>query len=150
MSPQHRRKEGAMSVPQKATLLKLSDSSLTVAFAEDDIRGRRVVDRNGDEVGDVDDLIIDDREQKVRFMQVGTGGVLGMGETKLLIPIDAITRITADTVSTDQTRERMVGAPRYDPALVRDTYWEDVYGYYGYSPYWTPGYVYPPYPAYPM
>ena len=139
-----------MTVPQKATLLKLSDSNLTVAFPEEDIRGRKAVDRNGDEIGDVDDLIIDDREQKVRFMQVGAGGILGMGETKLMIPIDAITRVTADTVHVDQTRERMVGAPRYDPALVRDTYWEDVYGYYGYSPYWAPGYVYPPYPTYPM
>jgi sporulation protein YlmC with PRC-barrel domain len=137
-----------MSVPQKATLRKLSDSILIVAFPEDDVRGRKVFDRHGEEVGEVDDLIIDDQEQKVRFMQVASGGFLGIGETKLMIPIDAITQITEDTVRIDQTRERVISAPGYDPALVRDTYWEDLYGYYGYGPYWAPGYVYPPYPTY--
>jgi len=134
-------KEEAMSLPQKATLLKLSDSTLTVAFPEKDVRGRKLLDRDGEEVGEVEDLIIDDREQKVRFLQVASGGFLGLGETTLMIPIDAITQITDDTVHTDQTSERVAGAPHYDPALVRDTYWEDVYGYYGYGPYWAPGYV---------
>ena len=138
-----------MGVPQKASLLKLSDANLTVAFPEQDIRGRTVLDRSGEEIGQVDDLLIDDREQRVRFIQVATGGFLGLGETTFMIPIDAITRITDEAVYTDQTREHVASAPRYDPALVRETYWEDVYGYYGYSPYWAPGYVYPPYLAYP-
>lgn len=138
-----------MSVPQNATLVKLSDANLTVADSNVDIRGRSVVDRNGDEIGTVDDLLIDDREQRVRFMQVASGGFLGLGETKFLIPVDAITRLGDDTVHIDQTRERVAGAPRYDPALVSDTYWAETYGYYGYRPYWTPGYAYPTYPYYP-
>lgn len=133
----------------KERLLGLSDSSMTVADPDEDIRGRKVLDRAGEEVGDVDDLVIDDREANVRFMQVASGGFLGLGATKFMIPIDAITRITPDTVYIDQTRERVAGAPRYDPDLVNDAYWGDVYGYYGYRPYWGPGYAYPPYPRFP-
>ena len=137
----------------KAILLKLSDSNLTVANPDEDIRGRQIVDRDGEDIGEIDDLLIDDRESKVRFMRVASGGFLGLGETKLMVPIDAVTRITDDAVHIDQTRERVARAPQYDPSLVDDSawadpYWASTYGYYGYGPYWAPGYVYPPYPYY--
>jgi sporulation protein YlmC with PRC-barrel domain len=136
-----------------ATLVRLSDSSLTVANPDEDIRGRKVVDRRGEEIGDIDDLLIDDQESKVRFMRVASGGFLGIGETKFMIPIDAVTRITDDTVQINQDRERVADAPRYDPSLVKDAtwadpYWTTNYGYYGYGPFWAPGYAYPPYPYY--
>jgi sporulation protein YlmC with PRC-barrel domain len=131
-------------------LVKLGDTDLTVANPDEDIRGRKVVDRQGEELGHVDALLIDDRESKVRFLRIASGGFLGLGEHTFLLPVDAITRITADQVTVDQTRERVAGAPRYDPDLVYDRdYYGDVYGYYGYGPYWAPGYVYPAYPFYP-
>ncbi len=132
-----------------ATLLRLSETGLTVSFPEEDVRGRKVLDRTGEELGTVDDLLVDDVEHKVRFLEVGSGGILGLGEQKVMIPVDAISRIADDAVRVDQDRERVAGAPHYDPAITRDTYWEEVYGYYGYGPYWAPGYVYPAYPFYP-
>ena len=138
----------AQSESGMATLVKLSDSNRTVANPDEDVRGRKVVDRNGDDLGTVDDLMIDDRELKVRFLRIASGGFLGIGETHFMLPVDAITRITDDEVHVDQTRERIAGAPRYDPQLMDDHHWTDVYGYYGYAPYWGPGYVYPPYPYY--
>ncbi len=131
-----------------AALRKLGDTNLTVADPDEDVRGRKVLDRAGEEVGTVDDLMIDDRQSKVRFLQIASGGFLGLGATKFMIPVDAITKINDDTVQIDQTRERVAGAPSYDPDLASESYWSDVYGYYGYSPYWTPGYGYPPYPRY--
>lgn len=132
-----------------ATLHRLADTGLTVSFPEEDVRGRRVLDRAGEELGTVDDLLVDDAEHKVRFLQVASGGVLGLGEQKLMIPVDAITRITDEAVRVDQAREHVAGAPPYDPSVTRDTYWEEVYGYYGYGPYWSASYVYPPFPFYP-
>lgn len=130
-------------------LLKLSDTSLTFADPAEDIRRRKVLDKDGEEIGDVDDLLVDGREKKVRFLQVASGGFLGLGETRFLIPVDAITRISDDAVHISQTREHIAGAPRYDPALVVDErYLGDIYGHYGCSPYWRPDYVYPPYPLY--
>ena len=136
-----------MTTKQRATLIKLGDTDLTVRDPAEDVRGRKVVDRHGDEIGTVDGLLIDQDEAKVRFLQVGAGGFLGLGERHFLIPVDAITRIDPDHVHVDQTRKRIVGAPTYDPSLAREpTYYEDLYGYYGYAPYWGPGYVYPRYP----
>jgi CBS domain-containing protein len=131
-----------------ATLLRLSDTQLTLADRSEDIRGRKALDMADEELGKIDDLLIDEREQKVRFLQVASGGFLGLGTTKFLLPVDAIMRITPDAVYINQTRERIAGAPRYDPELVDERYVSDLYGHYGYPPYWGLGYEYPPYPDY--
>jgi sporulation protein YlmC with PRC-barrel domain len=140
-------------IENTATLVRLSDTELTVADPAADIRDRRVVDRDGEEVGTVDDLLIDDHDKRVRFLEVASGGFLGIGATKFLIPVEAITRISDDTVYVNQARQHIAGAPRYDPDLIHREageggYYGDVYQHYGYPPYWSPGYMYPPYPYY--
>jgi sporulation protein YlmC with PRC-barrel domain len=106
-----------------------------------------VLDRAGEEIGKVEDLLIDEQERKVRFLDVGSGGFLGIGETKFLLPVEAVTRIAEDSIEVNQSRERVAAAPRYDPDLVERTYLSDLYGYYGYrTPFWDAAYAYPRYP----
>jgi sporulation protein YlmC with PRC-barrel domain len=136
-----------------ATLVRLSDTELTVADPSEDIRDHDVVDRDGAELGNVADLFIDRSDKRVRFLEVTSGGFLGIGATKFLIPVEAITRISADTVYVNQTRQHIANAPVYDPDLIHedvgeDSYYGDVYRHYGYPPYWGPGYKYPSYPYY--
>jgi CBS domain-containing protein/sporulation protein YlmC with PRC-barrel domain len=132
----------------RATLVRLSDSNLTLAERAEDIRSLKVLDVASEELGTVNDLFIDEQERKVRFLEVSSGGFLGLGATKFLLPVDAITRITADAVYINQSRERVAGAPQYDPTLVEERYARDVYSHYGYPPYWGSDYHYPPYPYY--
>jgi len=130
-------------------LIRLKDTDLMVAGGEADVRGRTAVDRNGEEIGQVDDLFIDSDEQKVRFLELGSGGFLGIGEKKSLIPVDAVARVEEDKVVIDHDRTRIADAPAYDPELKEAPdrgYYESLYGYYGYAPYWAPGYMYPRYP----
>ncbi len=132
-----------------AALVKLRDTNWAVAERADDIRGRRVRDPEGEEVGEIEDLLIDTRERKVRFLQIASGGFLGLGATTFLLPVEAITRIDEEAVHIDQRRERIAGAPPYDPALVDQRYLSALYGHYGYAPYWAAAGVYPPYPVSP-
>ena len=126
------------------TLVRLSDTGLTLANLEDDVRGRKVIDRNGDEVGTVDGLVIDEEERQVRFLEVGSGGFLGLGAKKQLVPVDAITKVDEDVVQISHDRTHVAGGPVYDPEIVVERhYYEDVYGYYDYPPFWGPGYTYP-------
>jgi CBS domain-containing protein/sporulation protein YlmC with PRC-barrel domain len=131
-----------------AMLVRLSDSNLTLADHAEDIRDLKVLDISGEELGTVNDLFIDEQERKVRFLEVASGGFLGLGATKFLLPVESVTRIDADAVHINQSRERVAGAPRYDPTLVEERYVSDVYSHYGYPPYWGPDYHYPPYPYY--
>ena len=120
-----------------ATLHQMSDAQLTLAHPDEDVRGRKVLDKAGEDIGTVDDLMIDDRDKKVRFLRVASGGFLGMGETTFLIPIAAVTKITSDAVHIDHTREHVAGGPGYAPELIADPgYWDGIYGYYGYPSYW--------------
>jgi hypothetical protein len=93
-------------------------------------------DKDGHDLGTIEGLLIDEAERKVRFMEVASGGFLGLGESKSLIPVEAITRMTPDAVYIGHTREHVAGAPRYDPELVetRLDYFFNLYPYYGYPP----------------
>jgi hypothetical protein len=135
-----------MKTDIRTRLVRLSDSNLKIADGSEDIRGHDVVDRSQEEIGTISELLVDEAENRVRFIEVRSGGFLGMGATDILLPVDAITTIDDDSVSVDQTRERIAHAPRYDPQLADDRYWEGVYTYYGYSPYWKEGYTYPVFP----
>lgn len=134
-----------------ATLARLKDTGHTVANPDEDVRGRTVKDSTGEDIGKIDDLLIDSEEHKVRFLVIDAGGFLGIGETESFIPVDAVTRITPDEVHVDQSREHIAGAPRYNPDLAVEDhdYYDSLYGYYGYAPFWGPGYVYPGFPYYP-
>lgn len=138
-----------METPQTGTLVKLSEIEETVADRDDDIRDRDVKDRNGEDLGKVKDLLVDDTEKRVRFLEVASGGFLGIGQDTTLIPVDAIISITDDEVRIDQTRDFVAGAPAYDPDLVREPdFYAGNLGYYGYGSWWTAGYQYPAYPHY--
>ncbi len=128
------------------TLLRLSDTALTLSHPEEDVRGRKVIDASGEQIGHVDDLMIDDQEKKVRFLQVASGGFLGIGRTKVLIPVDVIQKITPEAVQIDRTREHVAGSPPYDPEVTDQPDWSVYYAYYGADPFWAPGYTYPMYP----
>ncbi|SNS18878.1 PRC-barrel domain-containing protein [Geodermatophilus pulveris] len=129
------------------TLYRLSETDRTVADPDADVRGRAVVDRHGEEAGRVDDLLVDDREGRVRFLSVGEGGLLGLGKTHYLVPVDAVVAVDADRVRIDRDRAGMGGVPVYDPELAdRPDYYESVYGWWGTAPFWGPGYAYPPFP----
>jgi hypothetical protein len=125
--------QGAEKVPQ---LVRLRDTDQTVSSSGEDIRGRMAKDKDGRDLGTIEGLLIDEAERKVRFMEVGSGGFLGLGESKSLIPVEAITRMTPDAVYIGHALEHVAGAPRYDPDLVHTEleYFFNLFPYYGYSP----------------
>lgn len=138
-----------MATSNTNRLIRLGDTDRTVADPDEDIRGRDVTDSNGEDIGKVSGLLIDDEEGKVRLIEIASGGFLGIGKDTTFMPVDAITSITDDAVQIDQTREHVSGAPTYDPALIaeRESY-GGLFDYYGYVPFWGLGYQYPDYPRY--
>jgi sporulation protein YlmC with PRC-barrel domain len=131
-----------MGQAESGQLVKLGDTGKTVADKNEDIRGYSVRTASGEEVGEVDELLVDAAEEKVRFLIVASGGFLGIGKDKTFIPVDAVRSINeSDTeVLIGPTRDQVAGAPEYDPDLAEArSYYEGVYGYYGFSPYWSPG-----------
>ena len=127
-------------------LVPIGEAGLTVAKPESDVRGRKVFDEAGEEIGHVDELFVDEQDRRVRLLRVAAGGFLGLGERPFLVPVDAIAGISEEEVRLGHRRDRIVSSPAYDPKLVKQPdYLTGLYGYWGYGPYWGPGYVYPPF-----
>jgi len=104
------------------TLMRLVDAGLTVADPAEDIRGRRVVDTAGEEVGRVDALFVDPRRRRVCYLRVAAGGVWGVGARCVLIPCTAVVRVAREVVV---DRRRRSGRPGYAPTLTAERYWSE-------------------------
>lgn len=139
------------STADSAILILLSNSGQTVSIEDEDIRGRKVEDSGGEHIDRVADLLIDEREHKVRFILVEHGGFLGMGRTKSLIPVDDITAIGANVVHIDHSKGHVASGPDYNPNVMIDPgLLTSIYSHYDTTPYWGVGYGYPIYPYYPV
>jgi sporulation protein YlmC with PRC-barrel domain len=102
--------------------VKLSNSDFAFENLEQDIRGKDVYDVDGEQIGSVDDLYIDRQERKVRFLEVGTGGFLGIGEKHLLVPVESVTEVAEARVTIEPGRRKKVaGSPPFDTTVVAPT-----------------------------
>ncbi len=97
--------------------VKLSESDFVLKNPEQDIRGRDVRNPDGERIGSVDDLYIDRRGRKVRLLEVGTGGFLGVGERHLLVPVEAVVEVGEDRVIVEPEREGRAGPPPFDATV---------------------------------
>jgi sporulation protein YlmC with PRC-barrel domain len=126
-----------MATPITSSIHELGDTDQTVADPDVDVRGRTVVDRDGQQLGRIDDLLIDDQAKQVLFLRVAEGGFLGFGASHYLVPVEAVVEIHPDHVVIEQRRDTMGDIPVYDPELApQPAYYGNVYGWWGVPPYW--------------
>ena len=81
--------------------------------------GRNIVNTNGDTVGEIDSVVID-QSGKVRYVIVGVGGFLGIGKKEAALAWDDLT-ITenGEKVTTTATKDQLAALPEYkSPASV--------------------------------
>jgi hypothetical protein len=76
-------------------------------------------------MGSVEDLYVDRQEREVRFLEVGAGGFLGIGEKRFLVPVEAVTKVSEDRVTVEPDRtEKAEGPAPFDtkvrPASTHD------------------------------
>ena len=117
-------------------LVRLSDSGLALEDLTQDVRGLDVYDEDGDRIGTVKDLYADAEERKVRFLEVGAGGFMGLGH--FLVPVEAVSEVLREdgVVVVDQKRRRVAESPLFDADVVvpQPAYQDELYEYYGYLP----------------
>jgi sporulation protein YlmC with PRC-barrel domain len=92
-------------------LIRLGDSDFVPANLQDDLRGKAVYDAQGQRVGGVEDLYIERKEREVRFLEVGAGGFLGIGEKSYLVPVEEVVEVAEDRVTIESGRTEEVDGP---------------------------------------
>ncbi len=92
-------------------LVRLGDSGFVPVNPGDDLRGKEIRDPHGQRMGCVEDLYVDRREREVRFLEVGAGGFLGIGERRFLVPVEAVTGVSEDRVTVEPDRTEKAEGP---------------------------------------
>jgi sporulation protein YlmC with PRC-barrel domain len=108
------------------------------------IIGERVVNTEGEQLGNIKDLMIDLDDAQIAYAVLAFGGFLGLGDKLFAIPLEALIFGEDHTVILDVDREVLKNAPGFDKDRWPDSaqyeagWLLDIYEYYGYSPYWMP------------
>lgn len=100
-----------------------------------------VVNAQGEDLGEIKELMIDIQSGRVAYAVLGFGGFLGMGEKLFAIPWSAF-KLDADNrcFILDVAQERLKEAPGFDkddwPSMADPQWAATIHSYYGASPYW--------------
>jgi sporulation protein YlmC with PRC-barrel domain len=110
-------------------------------IAADQVEGTRIYNPAGENLGSVEDVMIDKISGRIAYAVVGFGGFLGIGDRHYPLPWETLkydTNMGGFVVNLD--RRMLEGAPSYSDTEAVG--WEDptwgkrVYDYYGAHPYW--------------
>jgi sporulation protein YlmC with PRC-barrel domain len=74
--------------------------------------GRTVVDSKGDTLGKIDSVLVDSGG-KVKYVILGVGGFLGIGEKDIALRWDQLNTRNGDKLVADLTKEQLTSMPRY-------------------------------------
>ena len=108
----------------------------------DTLVGNDVYNGQGEDLGDVKEIMLDMSTGRVSYAVLSFGGILGMGKKLFAVPWDAL---TLDTVNKRFTlnveKERLENAPGFDngswPNMADQTWVKGIHDYYGTKPYST-------------
>src|SRR5690606_28208817 len=103
--------------------------------------GNRVVNLQGEDLGKVEEIMIDLATGHVGYVVLSFAGILGIGDKLFAVPWTAL---TVDTVNKrfvmDAHKDLLERAPGFDknnwPDQSNSTWVHEVYNYYNTEPYW--------------
>lgn len=86
-------------------------------LAASEIKGTKVTNFQNQEIGDMDEVLIEPDMGQVRFAVLSVGGFLGLGSTKVAVPWQAFQIVNERgrmKYLLDATKERLEKAPRVE------------------------------------
>jgi sporulation protein YlmC with PRC-barrel domain len=113
------------------------------------ISGTPVENPQGENLGHIEDLVVDIDTGHVAYAVLSFGGFLGLGDKLFAIPLEALqfrSPTERGTAASNQLfilnidKEQLKNAPGFDkdnwPNMADRSWGNDIYSYYGYQPYW--------------
>ena len=116
--------------------------TLGIVLSGSSLKGDKVVNYKGEDLGKIEEIMIDLDRGRVAYAVLSFGGFLGLGDKLFAIPWQAI---TVDTVKKQLILNADKALLEKAPGFNKDN-WPDMadlslgttlYGYYGYKPYWA-------------
>jgi sporulation protein YlmC with PRC-barrel domain len=111
-----------------SVLVRLEDFEGDLEEPWQDVQGLKVFDKNGDEVGTVEDLYVYADADAAHLLKVAGD------EGSFLIPVDAVTSASEEGVNVEQDGDVILGSPQFDSDDVPDLETSRAaYEYFGYT-----------------
>ena len=110
-------------------------------MAADTLEGDKVVNTRGEDLGTIEDIMIDVQRGRVAYAVMSCGGFLGMGDKLFAIPWNALTLdANRHCFVLDADQQRFENAPGFDkdhwPSMADPRWAAELHGYYDVVPYW--------------
>jgi sporulation protein YlmC with PRC-barrel domain len=105
------------------------------------LAGDKVVNARGEDIGKIDEIMIDTPTGRVAYAVLSFGGFLGMGDKLFAIPWSRLSLDEDNKVFVlDIDKETLKQAPGFDkdkwPDMADQSWNSRIYSYYGSKPYW--------------
>jgi sporulation protein YlmC with PRC-barrel domain len=105
------------------------------------LEGNKVMSADGEDVGEISDIMLDVRGGRIAYAVLSEGGFLGMGSKLHAIPWNAL---TLDTVGkcfhVDISAQGLKDDPGFDrdhwPSMADEAWGTSMHSYYNRQPYW--------------
>ena len=120
---------------------RLSETMFGVVSASK-IIGEEVVNRQNENLGKIQELVIDAREGRMAYAVLSFGGFMGLGNKLFAMPWKAFEFSTTENkLILDVDKKKLEAAPGFDkdspwPDFADRTWGGKIYDYYGFAPYW--------------
>jgi sporulation protein YlmC with PRC-barrel domain len=105
------------------------------------VTGDNVVNPQGEDLGKIEEIMLDVVDERIAYAVVAFGGFLGIGDKLFAVPWAAL-KLDAENQRfvLDETKERLESAPGFDkdrwPDMADRSFGNTVYEYYGTPTYW--------------
>lgn len=115
--------------------------STTPVMSASSLIGDKVRNAAGEDLGKVEDFMLDTATGRVNYAVLSFGGLLGMGGKYFAVPTEALTLDTQDECFVmNASKEQLENAPGFDkdnwPNFADRNFTQSVYDHYGQRPHW--------------
>lgn len=118
----------------------------------DNLIGSEIQDQKGEKIGDIDRVLVDVENGQIGFVTLSSGGVLGVGDDKYIVPFNALQKkmpqgkeaqvgdrqLNKVVFTLNKQKDQLKKVPEGDieQALTQEDQSRGIHEHYGVSPYW--------------
>lgn len=118
------------------------NTNITRALSASTLNGTHVVNSQGQDLGHIEDFMIDLNTGRILYTVLSFGGILGIGDKLFAVPFESFTvDQNNENFLLDVNKDRLENAPGFDknnwPSMANTDFQNEVYSYYNVDPYWA-------------
>jgi sporulation protein YlmC with PRC-barrel domain len=113
-----------------------------LALASKTLSGMEVLNRHGESLGKLEEIMIDAHTGRVAYAVLSFGGILGVDNKLFAVPWQSLEVDTEnEKIVMDANKDLLERAPGFDksnwPKTPQGQWYHEVYQFYNQKPYWT-------------